>query len=163
MSDPSFLIREIKPEDNPLIEEIIKAIFHEFGMPLIGTAYEDEETPRMYESFRSPGAIYYILEENGKVAGGAGIKMLNGTDSDICELQKMYFTPSVRGKGYGKIIFEKCLETARKLGYSKCYLESASQLTVAIKMYESNEFVHLNKPMGNTGHYSCGVWMLRDL
>ena len=24
-------------------------------------------------------------------------------------------------------------------------------------------FVSLEKPLGNTGHYSCNVWMLKDL
>jgi putative acetyltransferase len=30
-------------------------------------------------------------------------------------------------------------------------------------MYESNGFKHLTQPLGNTGHYSCGVWMIKDL
>ena len=75
----------------------------------------------------------------------------------------MYFSPIARGKGYGKILFKKCIETAKKLGYKKCYLESASQLKAAIHIYEDFGFKHLEKPIGNTGHYSCGVWMIKDL
>ena len=163
MSDSSFLIREIQPDDNPIIESVIKAIFHEFGLPLHGTAYEDDETPRMYESFQSENEIYYVAVEKGVVVGGAGITSLKGADPSICELQKMYFTPSARGKGYGKKIFNSCLEAARKMGYSRCYLESASQLKVAISLYEKNGFERLDAPMGNTGHYSCGVWMIKTL
>ncbi|NNK71747.1 MAG: GNAT family N-acetyltransferase [Flavobacteriaceae bacterium] len=163
MSESSFLIREIHPHDNPVVESVIKSIFHEFSLPLCGTAYEDEETPRMYESYRSANEIYYVLVEDGQVVGGAGIKPLNGEDSTICELQKMYFAPSARGKGYGKQIFNFCMEAARALGYTQCYLESASQLTVAISIYEKNGFRHLDEPMGDTGHYSCGVWMIKTL
>ncbi|MBT8252378.1 MAG: GNAT family N-acetyltransferase [Flavobacteriaceae bacterium] len=163
MSDSLFSIREITPEDNPKVELIIKSIFPEFGLPLTGTAYEDDETPKMFEAFQSDKEIYFVAIENGEVVGGAGIKQLRDEEPDICELQKMYFKPSARGKGYGKLIFEQCLKTARAMGYSKCYLESASQLKIAISIYEKSGFVHLDNPMGNTGHYSCGVWMIKDL
>jgi putative acetyltransferase len=120
MSESPFLIREIRPEDNVKIEEIIKAIFPEFGMPLIGTAYEDNETPRMFESYKSEKEVYFILEIDGQVMGGAGIKPLRDFESDVCELQKMYFSPEARGKGYGRMMFDKCLNTAREFGFRKC-------------------------------------------
>ncbi|NQX84458.1 MAG: GNAT family N-acetyltransferase [Flavobacteriaceae bacterium] len=158
-----MLIREIRPEDNLKIENIIKAIFPEFGLPLVGTAYEDNETLQMYESYQGDNEVYFVLEVNNEVLGGAGIKPLNGFGNRVCELQKMYFSPKVRGKGYGKIMFEKCLDTAKKIGYKQCYLESASALKAAIHIYEAYGFKHLNNPLGNTGHYSCGVWMIKDL
>ncbi len=158
-----FLIREIKPEDNPIIERIIKAIFPEFNMPLVGTAYEDKETPNMFESYQGKKEVYFVIEENGVVVGGGGIKPLRGFGDDVCELQKMYFSPSIRGKGFGKKMFDKCMQAAKDFGYKKCYLESASQLKAAIHIYEKKGFVRLNKPLGNTGHYSCGVWMIKDL
>lgn len=156
-------IREIQPQDNLAIEGVIKAIFHEFDLPLVGTAYEDKETPKMYESFQQDNEVYFVLEEDGKVHGGGGIKPLRDFGADVCELQKMYFSPEVRGKGYGKLMFDKCLDAAKELGYKKCYLESASVLKTAIHIYEKNGFEHLEKPLGNTGHYSCGVWMIKDL
>lgn len=158
-----FLIREIKPEDNLAIEQIIKAIFPEFNMPKIGTAYEDKETPRMFESYQGEKEVYFVVEDNGVVVGGGGIKPLRDYEDEVCELQKMYFSPLIRGKGFGKVMFNKSMEAAKDFGYKKCYLESASQLKAAINIYENNGFIHLNKPLGNTGHYSCGVWMIKDL
>jgi putative acetyltransferase len=158
-----FLIREIKPEDNPVIERIIKDIFHEFNMPLVGTAYEDEETPNMFESYEGEKEVYYVIEENGVVFGGGGIKPLRDFEDDVCELQKMYFSPSIRGKGFGKKMFDKCMQAAKDFGFEKCYLESASQLKAAIHIYKEKGFTHLDKPLGNTGHYSCGVWMIKEL
>ena len=156
-------IREIRQEDNLAIEQVIKAIFHEFNLPLVGTAYEDEETPRMYESYQQENEIYFVLEENGQVYGGGGIKPLRDYGADVCELQKMYFAPEIRGKGYGKLMFDRCLQAAKDLGYKKCYLESASVLKAAIHIYEKNGFEHLDGPLGNTGHFSCGVWMIKSL
>jgi putative acetyltransferase len=156
-------IRKIKPQDNSTIEKIIKSVFIEFDLDKVGTAYEDVETTMMYESYQGKKEIYYILEEHGKVLGGGGIKHLKNADSEICELQKMYFAPEIRGKGYGKKMFQRCLNAAKKFGYKRCYLESGLALEAAIHIYENNGFEHLNGPMGNTGHYSCGVWMIKDL
>jgi len=158
-----IIIREIQPDDNKQIEAIIRACFHEFKIPLEGTAYSDPETSRMYESYQSPKDVYYVIAQGDKLLGGVGIKPLKDINSEICEIQKMYFTPEVRGKGYGKLLFKKCLEFAKLSGYKQCYLESASQLKAAIHIYESFGFKHLQGALGNTGHYACGVWMIKDL
>ncbi|MGV6831306.1 MAG: GNAT family N-acetyltransferase [bacterium] len=157
-------IRSVEKKDNLALEKIIKAIFHEFDLPLSGTAYEDEETSKMFESYNEKGAQYFVLvNEDDEVLGGGGIKKLNGVEGQICELQKMYFTPNVRGKGLGKKLFQHCLNEAKKLGYKSCYLESASVLNAAISMYQKYGFKNLDKPMGDTGHFSCGVWMIKEL
>lgn len=159
----NYIIRPIKQEDNQDIENIIRAIFPEFNLAMVGTAYEDSETPQMFQSYQKSNEEYLILEVDGKVVGGAGIKHLKDSHDDICELQKMYFSPEVRGMGFGKIMIQYCLDKAKLLGYKQCYLESASQLKAAIHLYNAFGFKNLDGPMGNTGHYSCGVWMIKDL
>lgn len=163
MSKDTIVIREIRPEDNPHIEAIIKACFPEFNIPLKGTAYEDAETPFMYESYQGDREVYYVVASDEEVFGGAGVKQLKDFDGNVCELQKMYFSPKIRGKGFGKKIFETCLKTAKDFKFDGCYLESAFQLKAAIHIYEDFGFEHRTKPLGNTGHYSCGVWMTKKL
>lgn len=163
MSKATIVIREIQPGDNAQIEQVIRDCFHEFKIPLEGTAYADKETPRMFESYQNANDVYYVIEDNGIILGGGGVKPLKDFEDEVCEIQKMYFSPKVRGKGYGKLIFEKCLQAAKDLGYRTCYLESAPQLKAAIHIYESYNFKHLEGALGNTGHYSCGVWMIKDL
>lgn len=158
-----MIIREIKPEDNAALERIIKDIFIEFELPLIGTTYEDHETTHISETFKGENEFYLVIEDKGKVLGGAGIKPLNEFDGNVCEFQKMYFHPILRGKGYGKKLLDKCLKMAAEMGFEQCYLESGSQLKAAIHLYEKDGFRHIDAPLGNTGHYACGVWMLKDL
>jgi putative acetyltransferase len=57
----------------------------------------------------------------------------------------------------------KCLETAKLNGFKRIYLESMPELKRAISVYEKFNFQNLDKPMGNTGHHGCSVWMCRDL
>ena len=41
-----MVIRKIYPSDNAILEQIIKSVFIEFGLPKVGTAYEDIETKK---------------------------------------------------------------------------------------------------------------------
>ncbi|WP_142786497.1 GNAT family N-acetyltransferase [Changchengzhania lutea] len=156
-------IREIQPQDNQQIEAVIRDCFHEFKIPLEGTAYSDKETPQMFESYQNDNDVYYVIDDDGMILGGGGVKPLKDFESDVCEIQKMYFSPKVRGKGYGKLMFDKCMQSAKDLGFKTVYLESAPQLKAAIHIYESYGFKHLDGPLGNTGHFSCGVWMMKEL
>ena len=158
-----MIIRNIEPFDNAKIEQIIKSSILEFGLPMKGTAYEDSETKNMYESYQGEKEVYFILEKNGEVLGGGGIKSLSDNNDNICELQKMYFAPEIRGKGYGKLLINKCEDAAIEFGYKQCYLESTTELKAAIHLYQKNKFKHLDGPLGGTGHYSCDVWMIKDL
>jgi putative acetyltransferase len=36
-------------------------------------------------------------------------------------------------------------------------------MEAASRLYRKNGFVNLEKPLGNTGHYSCNVWMIKEL
>lgn len=163
MGKNNIVVREIQPHDNAQLEQVIKACFHEFKIPLKGTAYEDAETACMYQSYQNDNEVYFVIDENGEVLGGGGVKPLKDFEGHVCEIQKMYFSPKIRGKGYGKLLFGKCVEAAKDLGYKQCYLESAPQLKAAIHIYESFGFKHLEAALGNTGHFSCGVWMIKDL
>ena len=163
MTLKDFIIREIRPEDNIEVARLIRKVLIEFDVPKSGTAYEDIETDKMYETYENILGNYYIIEYEGRIAGGAGYSTLKGADKKICELQKMYFLPIIRGKGLGSKLINHCLKNARKDGYEKCYLETMPYMKSARLLYKKNGFKNLDKPIGNTGHFSCNVWMLKEL
>ena len=90
------------------------------------------------------------------------MKLQNSTEN-ICELQKMYFAPEARGKGLGSKMMKICLDKAKEFGYEKCYLETLPYMEGARKLYTKVGFKSLDKPLGDTGHYSCNMWMLKKL
>jgi len=164
-----MLIREILQKDNESIAKVIRDIFHELDAPKVGTAYADPILDTLYEVYQAPRSVYFVVELNGKVVGGCGVaplEMLNPVQQDntkVCELQKMYFAPEIRGTGFAKKIIEKCLECAKNQGFELCYLETLSFMTAAQKLYKRMGFEHIDGPMGNTGHNSCEVWMTKKL
>jgi putative acetyltransferase len=75
----------------------------------------------------------------------------------------MYFLPEARGKGLGAKMIEKCLTKAKSFGFEQCYLETMPYMKAAQKLYKKNGFSDIEGPIGNTGHYSCNVWMIKKL
>jgi putative acetyltransferase len=47
-----------------------------------------------------------------------------GLPKNCTELVKFYITAKSRGKGIGKLLMEKSIESAKEMGYSAIYLES---------------------------------------
>lgn len=92
-----------------------------------------------------------------------GIAPLLGGETDLCELQKMYFLPILRGKGLAKQLALQALVFARQQGFGRCYLETTASLTSAVGLYERLGFEHIGGAMGNTGHVDCEVTMLKML
>jgi len=156
-------IRSVALEDNKALAKVIRDVLIEMGVPKVGTAYEDTSLDTMFETYNVPRKMYYVAEDDGKIIGGAGIAQLENESSDICELQKMYFLPEARGKGLGAQMIHACLDFARSQGFSRCYLETMPYMEGARKLYGKVGFTSLDKPMGDTGHYSCQAWMIKEL
>ena len=163
MTSKDFIIREIKPTDNKEVAKIIRSVILEMGAPKVGTAYEDKATDTMFENYQKEKSSYFVLEHNNTIVGGAGIAQLDNYDGNVCELQKMYFLPIARGKGLGSKLITICLEKAKELGFETCYLETLPYMKAAVKLYNKYGFKNLDKPMGNTCHYNCNVWMIKEV
>lgn len=158
-----MVIREIQKYDNEQIAQVIRQVFISDNFPKTGTAFVDPQLDFMFETYNKSKATYFVVENNGKIIGGAGISQLENSDENICELQKMYFLDEARGKGIGFQMIQKCLQEAISFGFEKCYLETLPEMLVAQKLYRKVGFEYVDAPMGNTGHTSCPVWMIKEL
>lgn len=163
MSNQEYIIREIEQKDNAQLALVVRNVILEMGAPTVGTAYEDKATDQLFETYQKEKAIYFVLEYQNKIVGGAGIAQLDNFEGNVCELQKMYFLPEARGKSLGSKMIAICLEKAKEFGFVSCYLETLPYMTDAVKLYKKNGFQNLEKPLGNTCHYSCDVWMIKNL
>jgi putative acetyltransferase len=156
-------IRKITQADNQLIAQIIRDILEEMGVPKVGTAYADPELDSMYETYAKNQSVYYVLEEEGFLLGGAGIAPLLGGEKTVCELQKMYFSRQARGRGLGKQMIDRCLVFAKESKFELCYLETLPYIKAAQKLYLKAGFNYISAPLGNTGHTTCNVWLTKSL
>jgi len=163
-TQPQPLLRPIVADDNPHIARVIRDVSAEFGLTADkGYTVADPNLDQLYELYRAGHSAYWVVEHQGKVMGGGGIAPLACSAPDICELQKMYFLPEIRGLGVARELALLAMAHARQRGFRRCYLETTASLTRAIKLYESLGFVLIDTAMGCTGHGDCEVRMLRTL
>lgn len=86
------------------------------------------------------GGFIFLLKEDETIIGTAGIYKM--TDEEY-ELIKMAVAPEHRGKGFGDILLNTCINKAKELRISNLVLYSNSNLQPAIKMYEKYGFKHV--------------------
>jgi len=128
-----------------------------------GYGVADPNLDFLHETYQGERSRYWVIEgPDGSILGGGGIAPLAGAP-DVCELQKMYFLPALRGLGLGRRLVLQALAEARILGYQRCYLETTEVLREATSLYESLGFEHLPGPLGCTGHDACEICMVLAL
>ncbi|MDR3385905.1 MAG: GNAT family N-acetyltransferase [Rudaea sp.] len=163
MPHNDFLIRTITAADNAAVAAIIRMVMPEFGASGPGFAIHDAEVDDMAGAYSRPGCTYFVVTLDDRVLGGGGVAALGGGDPGICELRKMYFLPELRGRGAGAALIRRCLDAARGLGYRACYLETLTGMDAAQRLYERNGFRRIPAALGNTGHFGCNRFYLREL
>ncbi|MFT5859636.1 MAG: putative acetyltransferase [Flavobacteriaceae bacterium] len=157
----NITIRKIEIGDNKELAKLIRGILTEFGIDKPGTVFTDPTTDHLYELFDSINAAYWVAEMDGKIVGGCGMYPTKGLASNCTELVKLYVDSKARGLRLGRRLMEITLTEAEVLGYTSVYLETLPELASAIGLYESLGFISLDKPLGDSGHFACNLWMLK--
>jgi len=104
----------------------------------------DADLSDIEQSYFARGGTFCILEsQDGPIIGAYG---LYPTEDRTCELRKMYLLHEYRGQGLGKRLLEDALAKARRLGFARVVLETASVLKEAIALYERYGFAPYEPP-----------------
>lgn len=156
-------IRKVNKSDNESLASVIRNVFGEYDAPKQGTVFSDPTTDHLYELFEVDKSVLWVAALDGNIVGCCGIYPTEGLPNKCVELVKFYLQAGARGKGIGRMLMEKSLESAREFGFTEVYLESLPHFSKAISMYEKQGFLKLDKAMGNSGHTSCNVWMLKKI
>lgn len=158
-----MIFRPIQQGDNASLAAIIRRSIEALNLPTEGTAHSDPTTDFLFELFQKPLSGYIVVEEASEVIGGCGIYPSNGLPTHHAELVRFFLDPKARGLGIGNELMQRCEKLAMEMGYTYLYLESFPDMEAAIHLYEKFGYQRLTQPLGNTGHFSCNVWMLKQL
>lgn len=143
-----FEFRKILKCHNQALSEIIRKNLEAHHLDIPGTAYFDKSLDSMstyYSGASENTRQYYVLLDNGKVAGGIGFERFAPV-SGCAELQKLYLDDSCKGNGLGYEMIAFIEDKMRKAGYDKSYLETHSSLKAAIREYEKSGYVLIERP-----------------
>ena len=138
-----MIIREATGGDADAIRSVVRETLAEFGFPVesSGTDSDLDDVPRSYQS--RGGAFRVIEDDGGAIVGCGG---LYPTDRSVVELRKMYFRPSIRGQGLGRRLLDDLIAEAKRRRFDRIELETASNLSAAIALYQRAGFVETNGP-----------------
>lgn len=145
MLSPSFdniHIRLASNRDAEKVTRLVATVLSEFGLR-IDPEETDADLSDIEKSYLEAGGAFELIEdEEGNLLGTVGLYPL---DKECCELRKMYFVQSARGRGLGKYILERAIAQARSLGFGKIILETASVLEAANHLYVKYGFRPLQR------------------
>ncbi len=158
-----ILYRKIEHHDNAELSKLIKSTLEEYGANKPGTVYFDNSTDHLYELFEEPNSYYEVALIDGKIVGGCGIFPTHGLPHGYIELVKLYVHRDYRKLGIGKALMNHSIDKAKEFNFTNLYLESMPELKQAVNLYQDLGFTALNQSLGDSGHHSCDIWMVKTL
>ena len=162
-SAAGITIRDVEAQDNSALVGLISDTRGEFRGVIGNEALAIEDAERdMHELYAESGGAYLVIVAAGEVVGGGGFSALRGSEEKVCELQRMYFRPSIRGLGLGYRLLSECLDRAASAGYRACYAETMAGMERANRLYRKAGFERISAPLGKTGHTFTDAWFLLE-
>ncbi len=119
------------------VQDLVFGVLREYGL-LPDPEGTDRDITNIEMYYLDRGGVFELLEDaNGNLLGTCGLYPL---DNETIELRKMYFVKELRGKGFGKKLLERMIDTSRELGFKQIHLETHSSLKEAIALYKKYGF-----------------------
>ena len=140
--------RHITPSDDGEIAKIIRDNLKANSLDIPGTVYFDSNLDHIstfYLADPSKRDYFIMTDSEGLVIGGIGLAEFDGFD-ECAELQKLYLTDGAKGNHLGYDMIKLIEERAKELGYRQMYLETHTNLAVAIHIYEKCGYKEISKP-----------------
>ena len=133
-----FLIRQWKLSDRHCASAIIRSVLSEYGLDWEADG-ADKDVLEVEDYYLDNGGDFWVIEYQGKVVGtGAYYPIERGENS--VEIRKMYLLPKARGFGLGKYLLQQLEAAISCRGFKQIWIETASVLNEAVKLYESNGY-----------------------
>jgi putative acetyltransferase len=143
-----FVIRAWEKSDRIPAAEVISSVLAEYGLGWEADG-ADRDVLQVEECYLNVGGEFWVVEQQNQIVGTAAYYPIQRGDNAV-EIRKMYLLPHVRGLGLGKYLLQQ-LEAAivsnkplrvNALGnYREIWIETASILAEAVKLYESNGYI----------------------
>lgn len=103
------------------------------------------------------GRIYFLVEDDKAI----GTFALMYNELDELEFTKMAVAESFKGKGFGNLLMQHCIDEALKMGSDDLILYSNTGLKPAINLYRKFGFVEI--PVGKSEYARCNIKMIKHL
>lgn len=141
-----YIIRSWQPDDRQAAAAVISTALAEYGLGWEPDG-ADRDVLAVEEYYLARGGEFWVIEQQGDIVGTsayypcielAGVS--NPRGEKAVEIRKMYLSLQVRGQGLGKYLLAALERSILTYGYQEIWIETASVLTAAVKLYEANGY-----------------------
>ena len=108
------------------------------------------------EAYGPADGAFLVLREGIAVIGCGGLRRLGGKEA---ELVRLWLRRDRRGRGLGRMVFERLLREASALGYARIYLDTSHRCADAVRLFRRNGFVDCAPYKESIGE----IFLRRDL
>lgn len=133
-----FLIRAWEKSDRIAAAEVIRNTLAEYGL---GWEPEgaDRDVLEVETYYLARNGEFWVIEKQDKIVGTGAYYPVERGEKAV-EIRKMYLLAGVRGQGLGKFLLQKLESAIAEKGYKTIWIETASILKEAVKLYENNGY-----------------------
>ncbi len=133
-----FCIRNWETGDRTPTAIVISTVLSEYGLTWEPHG-ADQDVLQVGEFYLATGGEFWVVESQGQIVGSAAYYPVQRGEKAV-EIRKMYLLPQVRGRGLGKYLLQQLESAIAARGFGQIWLETASVLTLAVKLYERNGY-----------------------
>jgi putative acetyltransferase len=135
----NYTIRSWQPEDRQAAAEVIKNALAEYGLGWEPDG-ADRDVLLVEEYYLDRGGEFWVIEDECKIIGTSAYYPYPHRGEKAVEIRKMYLCSKVRGQGLGTYLLGELERSILAHGYHEIWIETASVLTAAVKLYEANGY-----------------------
>ncbi|CEJ45852.1 GNAT family N-acetyltransferase [Umezakia ovalisporum] len=133
-----FVIRNWEMGDRTRAASVVSYVLSEYGLNWEPKG-ADKDVLQVEEFYLATGGEFWVIEHQNQLVGtGAYYPIKRGKKA--VEIRKMYLLSSVRGLGLGKYLLQQLEAAIANRGFQEIWIETASVLVEAVKLYESNGY-----------------------
>lgn len=135
--------------------EGVRVLFREYS-ELVASAIcfqsFERELAELPGRYAPPGGALLVAVIEGKLAGCVALRQL---DSVTGEMKRLYVRPGFQGLGLGRLLTERIVTEALRIGYAVLRLDTLPKLHRAIEMYRKMGFYEIPPYGDNPSEAVC--------
>ncbi|MCY7367436.1 MAG: GNAT family N-acetyltransferase [Chamaesiphon sp.] len=135
----NYTIRSWQPDDRQAAADVIKNALTEYGLGWEPDG-ADRDVLLVEEYYLDRSGEFWVIEDRGEIVGTSAYYPDPHRGENAVEIRKMYLSARARGKGLGQYLLGELERSILAHGYQEIWIETASVLTAAVKLYEANGY-----------------------